>query len=83
MNATKLLPKQVKFIKYHMRHCAVFDPKNTFPHIIDIHQSYRAEHADINIVWPEAKGRAWLAEHGYTPTGEGDMLKTGETWGKA
>jgi len=80
MNTTKPLPKEVKFIKYHMRHCAVFNPVDTFPHLIDIHQSYGAEHADTNIVWPEAKGRAWLAERGYKPSGEGDMLKTGEIW---
>lgn len=83
MNYTRPLPKTVKFIKYHMRHCAVFDPIYTFPHIIERLQSYGAEHANPAIVWPETLCREWLTVNGYTFTGEGDKHKTGEIWGKA
>ena len=78
----KTLPEIVKFIKYHMRHVAIFDPRGTFPHIQDFHQSYGAEHANPKIVWPEELGRQWLREHGYTFTGEGDRHGTGEIWKK-
>lgn len=76
----KTLPTTVKFIKYHMRHVAIFDPKNTCPHIQDIHQSYGAEHVNPNIVWPEDLGRKWLRDNGYTFTGEGDLCGMGEIW---
>lgn len=83
----KTLPNTVKFIKYHMRHVAIFDPKNTFPHIQDFHQSYGAEHAasmtGTPLVWPEEQGRQWLKANGYTFTGEGDKHGTGEIWGRA
>jgi hypothetical protein len=44
----KTLPKTVKFIKYHWRHCAIFDPANNNKHLFEVAQQFGHEHVFPN-----------------------------------
>ena len=82
---TLTLPNEVRFIKFHMRHCAVINPIHAGKpslHILDESQQFGEEHANPAIVWPETRCRSWLTANGFTFTGTGDLHKTGEVWKK-
>lgn len=65
----KTLPKIVKFIKYHWRHCAVFvlTPQSKFPtETLFQHSVSMGWHHSPTGPSPEEACKAWLKEHGYT-----------------
>lgn len=79
----KKLPKTVKFIKYHWRHCKVFDPA-----LVGESNDTLFEHS-VSMGWhhaptgpsPEEACKTWLKEHGYTFQSNEDSLV--EVWAKS
>ena len=76
----KTLPKIVKFIKYHWRHCAIFNPADNNKHLFEASENFAHRHARPHDSTPQEKCWVWLKENGYHNTNEGDALKTGEFW---
>lgn len=62
-NDMKTLPNIVKFIQYHWRHCAVFDP-TTYKHLYDASVSMGWHHSPTGPA-PAEQCKAWLKSHGY------------------
>ncbi len=64
----KTLPKVVKFIRYHWRHCAVFvlTPQAKFPTetLFEHSVSFGWHHAPTGPT-PEEACKNWLKQHGY------------------
>ena len=65
----KTLPKLVRFVKFHWRHCRIVD-NITYKQLYEASQQFGAEHAAAmtgsTLVSPEQQCKDWLKANGYT-----------------